>query len=225
MADPKVVVPPPPEAIYASLVAVSAELAKTGIAKDRQNVAQNFRFRGIDDVMNAVSPILAKHDVVFLMTYEDYPDVDRVTGKGTTLIYSKVRGTFSFVSAKDGSRVEVTTVGVAMDSGDKATNKAMSASLKYALLQTFLIPTESTDDADATTPDENTPKAPEGFDAWFGGLGAIGESGFEALKDEWRNSSDAWREFAMKHRTEAWDAVKKKATAITNAAKKKAATP
>ncbi len=102
-----------------------AELAKVGISKDRKNEQQGFRFRGIDDVMNVVSPILAKHDVVFLVHYDDFPDVERVTAKGGTLIYAKVRGVFTFVSAHDGSYVRVTTFGVAMDSGDKATNKAM----------------------------------------------------------------------------------------------------
>ena len=38
-----------------------------------------------------------------------------------------------------------------MDSGDKATNKAMSAAFKYAAFQAFAIPTESDNDADSTT--------------------------------------------------------------------------
>jgi hypothetical protein len=38
-----------------------------------------------------------------------------------------------------------------MDSGDKATNKAMSAAYKYAAFQIFAIPTEGNPDADAET--------------------------------------------------------------------------
>jgi hypothetical protein len=38
-----------------------------------------------------------------------------------------------------------------MDSGDKASNKAMSAAYKYAAFQAFCIPTEGDNDADATT--------------------------------------------------------------------------
>lgn len=38
-----------------------------------------------------------------------------------------------------------------MDSGDKASNKAMSAAYKYAAIQTFCIPTEGDNDADSTT--------------------------------------------------------------------------
>jgi hypothetical protein len=58
---------------------------------------------------------------------------------------------FNFVSALDGSKHTVKTFGEAMDSADKATNKAMSAAYKYAAFQAFCIPTEGDTDADATT--------------------------------------------------------------------------
>jgi hypothetical protein len=38
-----------------------------------------------------------------------------------------------------------------MDSGDKATNKAMSAAYKYMAMQLFCIPTEGDNDADSST--------------------------------------------------------------------------
>ena len=43
------------------------------------------------------------------------------------------------------------TFGEAMDSGDKATNKAMSAAYKYAALQAFAIPTEGDNDTENHT--------------------------------------------------------------------------
>ncbi len=39
-----------------------------------------------------------------------------------------------------------------MDSGDKASNKALSIAMKYALLQVFCIPTEDAKDPDADSP-------------------------------------------------------------------------
>jgi hypothetical protein len=77
--------------------------------------------------------------------------VERQTQKGGTLFYVTVEAEFDFVSAKDGSKVTVRTYGEAMDSADKATNKAMSAAYKYAAFQTFCIPTEGDNDADATS--------------------------------------------------------------------------
>jgi hypothetical protein len=55
------------------------------------------------------------------------------------------------VSAEDGSKHTARTFGEAMDSGDKATNKAMSAAYKYMAFQTFAIPTEGDNDADNHT--------------------------------------------------------------------------
>jgi len=58
---------------------------------------------------------------------------------------------FDLVCAEDGSKHTIATIGEAMDSADKATNKAMSAAYKYACIQAFCIPTEGDNDADATT--------------------------------------------------------------------------
>jgi hypothetical protein len=60
--------------------------------------------------------------------------------------------------ADDGSSVECVTVGEAMDSGDKSSNKAMSAAMKYALLEVFCVPTEDDND---TENHSHEPKAHE----------------------------------------------------------------
>ena len=77
--------------------------------------------------------------------------VERQTQKGGTLIYTTLTVEFDFVSAEDGSTHTVRTVGEAMDSADKSSNKAMSAAYKYAAFMAFCIPTEGDNDADATT--------------------------------------------------------------------------
>ena len=77
--------------------------------------------------------------------------MERVSQKGGALFYVTVDAEFDFVSAEDGTKHTVKTFGEAMDSGDKATNKAMSAAYKYACFQAFSIPTESDNDADAHT--------------------------------------------------------------------------
>jgi hypothetical protein len=53
-----------------------------------------------------------------------------------------------------GDNVTATTLGEASDTADKASNKAMSAALKYALMQTFMIPVDagSLDDGDRDHP-------------------------------------------------------------------------
>lgn len=137
--------------VYEAIAAVTAELAKEGIAKGRRNQQQGYSFRGIDEVYNALSPIIARHKLCILPRILSRDVTERTTQKGGVLFYVVVEAEFDFVSAEDGSRHTVRTFGEAMDSADKATNKAMSAAYKYAAMQAFCIPTEGDNDADATT--------------------------------------------------------------------------
>jgi hypothetical protein len=100
--------------------------------------------------MNVLSPLLAQNNLVIVPRYSERLQVERVSQKGGALFYTTVRGEFDFV-AKDGTKVTAITYGEAMDSGDKSTNKAMSAALKYACFQTFCIPVDGSDDADTQT--------------------------------------------------------------------------
>lgn len=138
--------------VYKSIAAVQGELAKTGIAKNRKNSqGSGYMFRGIDDVYAAIAPLLATHELCIIPRLIERTQIDRVSQKGGALFYVTVKAEFDFVSAKDGSKHTACTFGEAMDSGDKATNKAMSAAYKYAAFMTFAIPTEGDNDADATT--------------------------------------------------------------------------
>ena len=147
--------------IYESINKIQAALAKTGISKDRKNQQQGYAFRGIDDVYGALAPLLAEHGGCVFPRATERTCVERQTQRGGALFYVTVRVEFDFVSSIDGSVHTCITYGEAMDSADKATNKAMSAAYKYACLQTFCIPTEGDNDADATTHDiaPRTPRA------------------------------------------------------------------
>lgn len=137
--------------VYKAINRVQSALAKEGISKDRKNQAQGYSFRGIDDVYNALAPLLAENGLCILPRMLNRVHEERATAKGGVLFYVTVEAEFDFVSAEDGSKHVVKTYGEAMDSGDKATNKAMSAAYKYAAFQAFAIPTEGDNDADAHT--------------------------------------------------------------------------
>lgn len=140
--------------VYEAINKVQEELAHLGISKNRTNTqGASYKFRGIDDVYNTLSPLLAKHGLCILPRVLSRECVERQSGAGKPLFYVTVDAEFDFVSAEDGSKHTVKTFGEAMDSGDKATNKAMSAAFKYAAFQAFAIPTEGDNDADATTHD------------------------------------------------------------------------
>jgi hypothetical protein len=148
-------------AVYTAIAAVMADIAKEGISKSRSNQSQGYKFRGIDDVYNALAPILAKHHLCLVPQVLNREVVERTNTKGTVLFYVTCQVKFTLVSAEDGSSVEAVTYGEAMDSGDKATNKAMSAAYKYMAMQTFCIPTEGDNDADATTHEVAPRREPE----------------------------------------------------------------
>lgn len=153
--------------VYAAISAVSAELSKGGIAKNRKNAQQGYQFRGIDDVLNALASILTANNLVILPTVLARESVERTTKSGGTLFYVTVRVRYSFVHTVDGSSHDIEMFGEAMDSADKATNKALSASYKYAAIMTFCIPTEGDNDADAVT-HEVLPKQPQiDINAWY----------------------------------------------------------
>lgn len=147
-------------AVYKAIAAIQEELSRIGISKDGVNQQQNYRFRGIDQVYSALSPLLAKHGLCVLPRMVDCSRSERVSmkpgynggpPKESVLFYVTVTAEFDFVAVEDGSTHTVRTYGEAMDSGDKATNKAMSAAYKYAAFMAFAIPTEGDNDADATT--------------------------------------------------------------------------
>ena len=139
------------QSVYKAICAVQSELSKIGITKDHHNKQQGYQFRGIDDCYNALSPLLAKNGLCILPRVLARTCTERQTAKGGTLFFVAVEVEFDFVAAEDGSKHVVKTFGEAMDSADKATNKAMSAAYKYAVMQAFAIPTEGDNDADATT--------------------------------------------------------------------------
>ena len=182
---------PTKKSVFQAINAVQMELAKIGITKDRRNAAQGYNFRGIDDVYNTISPLMAKYGLCVLPRMLSRECQERQTAKGGAMFYVVVAAEFDFVSADDASCHTVRTYGEAMDSGDKATNKAMSAAYKYAAFQTFAIPTEGDNDADAHSPEAGravTPSLPA-FDA-IGACLKINET--STLEELQKSFGESW---------------------------------
>lgn len=136
--------------VYQRIVAVQGALAKEGIGKNRtaSTGRTSYAFRGIDDVYNALAPLLSEHGLAVLPRIISREVVERKSSSGNALFYVTVEAEFDFVAAEDGSAHTVRTFGEAMDSSDKATNKAMSAAYKYAAFMAFAIPTEGDNDSE-----------------------------------------------------------------------------
>lgn len=141
--------------IYKKMSEVMKEIGFVG--KDQKNQAQGFKFRGIDQFVNSLYPALTKHGVFMApeCTSEahELKEVTRGSGKTGVDKHVSIQMKYHFY-AEDGSSVTVGPIPAeGLDSGDKATNKALSAALKYALIQTFSIPTEDMEDGDRVSPE------------------------------------------------------------------------
>lgn len=141
--------------IYKAINNVMSEIGAIG--KNQRNQQQGFMFRGIDAVMNTINPALIKCKVFVVPEVLEQTREERQTKTGSNLIYSVCKMKYTFY-AEDGSFVEAVVVGEGMDSGDKATNKAMSIAFKYACFQVFCIPTEEMKDPDEECHEVETKK-------------------------------------------------------------------
>jgi hypothetical protein len=133
--------------IYQALIEVMNDVG--AVRKNERNTHQNFNFRGIDAVINAVSPAFRKHGVFCVPTVvsSEYESV-QVGQNRTVMGHARVMVVYTF-HASDGTSVAATVSAESMDSGDKATAKAMSVAYRTALLQTLCLPTDEADpDAD-----------------------------------------------------------------------------
>jgi len=135
--------------IYAAMVQSMKDI--NAVAKGEKNQKQGWMFRGVDTIYNELHNILANNGIFMLPEVISDETEERTTASGGNLIYRKLRIKYHFV-AGDGSEVTATIQGEAMDSGDKASNKAMAIGHKYTLLQVFLIPTEEQKDPDYYSP-------------------------------------------------------------------------
>lgn len=138
----------------------------SAVGKDSVNQTQGFKYRGIDAVMNALYPVMSDLGLFIVPEVLEQTREERTTTKvyngqekKSTLLYSLLKIRYTMY-APDGSNVSAVVIGEGMDSGDKASNKAMAVGLKYACFQMFMIPTEemANDDPDRVS-HEVDPKA------------------------------------------------------------------
>ena len=134
--------------IYAKIPAIMADAE--AITKSRKNVQQGYAFRSIDDLYNSLHGVFAKHGVFFTTRVVNATREERQNRNGGVMIYTMLEVEFTYY-AEDGSSVSSVVIGEAADSGDKSCNKALSAAMKYALMQMLLIPTAEERDADYQT--------------------------------------------------------------------------
>ena len=156
--------------VYAAINAVAAELAEHGIAKTHVNETDDYKYRSIDDLLDRLAPLLAKHRLCVLPRVRKRSLVEREDEGQRLLFHVSLKVAFHLTSVEDGSSHIVEAFGEALDPSDKATAKAMSAAYKSAMAQTFCIPLSGTEDPDRSSPKvasrTHSPEPVQGWEQW-----------------------------------------------------------
>jgi len=133
--------------LVSKMIQVSTDVGH--VAKTGKNTHQGFNFRGIDAVVNALSPHLRANGIIVTPTVLNYEYNQIEVGQNKSLMgHARIEVRYSFTDGTD--TIATVVAGEAMDAGDKATAKAMSVAFRTALLQTFCLPTDEKD------PDEDS---------------------------------------------------------------------
>ncbi|WP_435109782.1 ERF family protein [Nocardiopsis synnemataformans] len=128
--------------IYQLIPRVMADIGAVG--KEGLNREQGFKFRAAEDVVNEIKSALTRHGVFYAPTVLSRVAETRQTAKGRFLNVIHLEIRYDFYGPR-GDSVPAVVWGEAQDSGDKSTNKAMTAALKYALTQVLNITTGEAD--------------------------------------------------------------------------------
>jgi hypothetical protein len=156
--------------VYGAINAVSAELAEHGIAKSHLNEADDYRYRSIDDLLDRLASLLAKHRLCVLPRALERSETERHDEGQRLLFHVCLKVAFTLTSVDDGTSHTVEAYGEALDVSDKATAKAMSAAYKSAMVQTFCIPIAGSEDADRNSPRAaartHAPEPIQGWEQW-----------------------------------------------------------
>ena len=137
--------------VYRAINAISAELAGSAIPKLHRNERDDYLYRSIDDVLNRLSPLLARHKLCVLPRVLKRSSQDRAGEGDLLLVRVTLKVAFDLVGVVDGSSHTIETYGEALDPSDKATAKAMSSAYKHAVLQLFCVPVAQIDDTDRSS--------------------------------------------------------------------------
>lgn len=122
------------------MVAVLA--AVKGIPKTGYNAKFNYYYMTADDIMTHLRDILSANGLAMFSEMSGDPVVTELqSDKGGRSFHVIARFTFTLLCQDTGPAIRGDWYGEAIDSFDKAVNKAATAALKYWLMKTFLLTT------------------------------------------------------------------------------------
>lgn len=123
------------------------------VGKEGENTRDHYRFKRIDDFLTAANAAMAEAGVhVVPQVLTRITDETHTTSSGNVMRWVDLEVQFRFYGPA-GDYVECVTWGEGRDASDKATNKALTAAMKYSLMYTLMVPTSDIQDADKDSPE------------------------------------------------------------------------
>ena len=139
-----------PENVYE---AVNYVMQQVGYVQKEKAGGLQYTFAGEPALIRAIRPHMVKVGLFVYPSSMIELTADPFTSKhGSTINVSKLAAIYCFHHAPSDTKFFVSVIGKGMDTGDKDSNKAMTAAFKYALRQTLMI--ETGDDPDKTSSEE-----------------------------------------------------------------------
>lgn len=117
------------------ILAIAKEI---GVIELQKKGGVPFAYRGIDDVVAHLAPLLNKHGV-FIVPTDALQSLSQQPAANKTLTKADLTVTYRFYGAQ-GDYVEAQVPGQADDFADRSTAQAMSVAFRILLLQAFHIP-------------------------------------------------------------------------------------
>jgi|GEM_PF-1343127 len=134
------------DSIYVLMGRVVADVEEVG--KGGKHAKQGYSYRTVDDIVNAAGAAMRKHGVFAVPLLESIAYEDTKVGQNRTETrIAQVQVRYQFFGPA-GDYISAIVPAESMDSGDKATPKAMSVAYRIALSQVLAIPTGDPDPAE-----------------------------------------------------------------------------
>lgn len=125
--------------LAAKIASVSGELVAIPKVKHKESTVA-YAFRSIDEVMNAINPLLEKYKLIISIKVIDRKVTPVTSAKGTPGFAAEV---LIDLNVTDGIETLTTQEwALSVDYSDKAPTQAMSMAYKYALIRMFVVTTK-----------------------------------------------------------------------------------
>jgi len=125
--------------LAAKIASVSGELVAIPKVKHKESTV-SYAFRSIDEVMNAINPLLEKYKLIISIKVIDRKVTPVTSAKGTPGFAAEV---LIDLNVTDGIETVTTQEwALSVDYSDKAPTQAMSMAYKYALIRMFVVTTK-----------------------------------------------------------------------------------